>query len=91
MMAKELNMLLPTTLPMAMSALPSNEDITLTTSSGALVPKATIVNPITREEMLKRRAILDAPSVSQSAPFTININPIINNDANFNPSICKYV
>ena len=87
MIANELNMLLPTTFPMAMSAFPSMEDITLTTNSGALVPNATIVKPITREDMLKRRAILEAPSVSQSAPFTINIKPIKNNEANFNPSI----
>ena len=87
MMAKALKILLPTTLPIAISVLPSMADIRLTTNSGALVPAATMVKPITNEEMLKRRAMLDAPSVSQSAPFTISTRPTTNKAANFNPSI----
>ena len=51
-MASVLNILLPTTFPMAMSVSPDNAAIQLTTSSGADVPKATIVSPITRVEML---------------------------------------
>lgn len=39
-----LKILLPTTLPTAMSALPFRADDTLTVSSGAEVPKATIVS-----------------------------------------------
>ena len=42
-----LKILLPTTLPMAMSALPFSAEDTLTVNSGAEVPKATIVSPIT--------------------------------------------
>ena len=44
---KVLKMLLPTTFPMAMSALPFRAEDTLTVSSGADVPKATMVSPIT--------------------------------------------
>jgi hypothetical protein len=42
-----LKILLPTTLPIAMSALPLRAEETLTVSSGAEVPNATIVSPIT--------------------------------------------
>ena len=46
-----LKILLPTTLPMAMSALPLSAEDTDTVSSGAEVPKATMVSPITMSEM----------------------------------------
>ena len=78
--ANELKMLLPTTLPMARSDWPLTAEIALTTNSGVEVPNATIVNPITKLEMLKRRAISDAPSVSQSAPLMISNNPTANFD-----------
>lgn len=74
-----LNMLLPTTLPMAISALPFRADATLTVSSGAEVPKATIVSPITIEGMRKRLATEAAPSVSPLAPSKMRINPPISN------------
>ena len=46
-----LKMLLPTTLPIAISALPFRAEETLTVSSGADVPKATMVSPMTIEGM----------------------------------------
>ena len=46
-----LKILLPTTFPIAMSALPFSAETTLTVNSGADVPKATIVNPITKLEI----------------------------------------
>ena len=70
-----LNTLLPTTLPMAMSALPPNDAIVLMTNSGAEVPNATMVRPITRSEILKRFATAAAPSVSALAPSKINAKP----------------
>ena len=75
--ANVLNMLLPTTLPIAIALLPSMEEITLTISSGALVPKATIVSPISNLGTLKFKAVLDAPSTRTSAPFTNITNPNI--------------
>lgn len=76
--ANELKMLLPTTLPMARSACPLTAEITLTTNSGADVPKATIVKPMTKLETLNRRAISEAPSVSQSAPLMMSNRPTMN-------------
>ena len=46
-MNSTLKILLPTTLPMARSVLPSSTACTLTAVSGALVPKATMVRPTT--------------------------------------------
>ena len=57
-----LKILLPTTLPMAISALPFRAEDTLTVNSGADVPKATIVSPITILGMRKRLATDAAPS-----------------------------
>ena len=51
-----LNVLLPTTLPMAMSALPFRAEDMLTVSSGAEVPKATMVSPMTMDGIWKRLA-----------------------------------
>ena len=74
-----LNILLPTTLPMAMSALPLRAEDTLTVSSGAEVPNATIVSPITMEGIRRRLATEAAPSVSPLAPRRMRINPPIRN------------
>src|SRR5690625_3319884 len=54
-----LKMLLPITFPRDTSALPSNAAIILTVVSGKLVPKETIVNPITIGDILINLAILD--------------------------------
>ena len=75
-----LKILLPTTLPIANPALPLKEDNKLITNSGAEVPRATIVRPITRLEMLNRLATDAAPSVSALAPHKISSKPAISNN-----------
>ena len=76
---KALNILLPTTLPIAISELPFKADTTLTVNSGAEVPNATIVSPITKLEILKRLATEAAPSVKALAPTKISSKPPISN------------
>ncbi len=66
--SKILMMLLPMTFPTATSALLVNAACRLTPSSGALVPNATTVKPITRGEMRKVAAIAEAPCTSNSPP-----------------------
>ena len=65
----------PTTLPMAMSALPWKAPMKLTTISGAEVPMPTMVRPMTNSLRPKRRAMPEAPSTSQSAPNTMRARP----------------
>ena len=72
-----LNILLPTTFPIAMSALPFRADDTLTVSSGAEVPKATMVRPMTMDGMRKRLAMDAAPSVRPLAPKRMRRRPPI--------------
>ena len=72
---RALKVLLPTTLPMEMSALPFRADDTLTASSGAEVPKATMVRPMTMLGMLKRLATDAAPSVRPLAPSRMRMSP----------------
>ena len=69
--------LLPTTLPIAISPLPSNADLVDTASSGALVPKATTVIPITNAETFSLPAIPLAPSTKRSAPTISRAMPTI--------------
>ena len=76
---KALNILLPTTLPIAISELPFKADTTLTVNSGAEVPNATIVSPITKLEILKRLATEAAPSVKALTPTKISSKPPISN------------
>ena len=76
---KILKRLLPTTLPIAKPALPCIAEVMLTTSSGADVPKATIVRPMTKSDILKRFARAEAPSVKAFAPYKIRTSPPINN------------
>ena len=73
---RTLKMFDPTTLPMAKSGLPLRAESTLTVSSGAEVPKATIVSPITRFEMRNRLATAAAPSVRALAPTRISTSPM---------------
>lgn len=68
-------MLLPTTLPNVIADLPFNADIMFTTSSGAEVPKATIVSPITIFGILNLLAITEAPSTREFAPKTKKMTP----------------
>jgi hypothetical protein len=63
-----LQILLPTTLPTAIMLLPFIDEIRLTTSSGAEVPKATTVRPITIGVTPRLRARLEEPFTSHSAP-----------------------
>ncbi len=74
-MNSTLKMLLPTTLPTAMSLLPWSTAPTETAVSGALVPKATTVRPTTSGEMPKETASLAAPRTSSEAPATRAISP----------------
>ena len=74
-----LNILEPNTFPIVIPLLPSNDEIKLTASSGALVPSETIVKPTTIDGIPNFFAILEAPSTNISAPFISKINPIINN------------
>ena len=62
-------MLLPITLPSNISVVPLMSAEMETASSGAPVPKATMVRPIKSLLTLKCVAVEDAPSISQSAPL----------------------
>ena len=77
-------MLEPTTLPTAMSGVPFRADIKLTKNSGADVPQATMVRPMTISGTPKRRASEEAPSVRRSAPTSTNVTPIIINKISSN-------
>ena len=74
---RTLIILLPMTLPMRMSVLPLIRELKETASSGAPVPKATIVRPIRSLLTLKLEATDEAPSTSQSAPLMRKTNPIM--------------
>ena len=86
--SKTLIILLPITLPRRMSVLPLNRDENDTASSGAPVPKATMVSPMRSLLTLKFAAAEDAPSTSQSAPLIRNTNPMTSNNICKNISIC---
>ena len=70
-----LKMLDPTTLPIAISALPENAEAKLTVSSGSDVPTATMVIPMTNSLMFNFFAIADEPIVNQLAPRVIKVKP----------------
>jgi hypothetical protein len=72
---RTLKILLPTALPKAISPCPVALDITLTASSGALVPKATTVNPIINGDIPNAAADFAAPLTNASAPTISNTNP----------------
>ena len=72
-----LNTFEPTTLPTAKSAVPFRADTKLTQNSGADVPKATIVSPMTSCGIRIRSASATAPSVSLSAPQSTSAAPPI--------------
>ena len=67
----------PITLLIAISLLPVSADVILTAASGALVPIATIVRPITTDGTRNNRATADAPSTKKSAPLINKTNPTI--------------
>ena len=70
-----LNMFDPTTLPIAMSALPFSAPVKLTTNSGMEVPMPTMVIPIRNSLKPALRAIADAPSTNKSAPMMTRARP----------------
>ncbi len=79
--------LLPKTFPTVISALPFNAAVILTAVSGALVPIATIVRPITSCGIPNFSAIPAAPSTNQSAPFTSITKPSASNKTSNNNAI----
>lgn len=70
---------LPRTLPNTISVLPDANALIDTANSGAEVPNAIIVNPISIFDTLKFWAVEDAPSTNMSAPFIKSTNPKTNN------------
>ena len=70
--------LLPTTFEIARSLFPSSNETKLTTNSGADVPNATTVSPITRDEIPNFFATLPAPSTKKSAHLIKSTNQITN-------------
>ncbi len=82
---RTLIMLLPITLPSSMSVEPEARELIETASSGALVPKATMVRPIRVLLTLKLVAMEDAPETNQSAPLIRMTKPMISN------AICKMI
>jgi hypothetical protein len=76
-MTNKLKLLLPMILANTISWCPSRLPITLTTSSGVEVPKATIVKPMAKSETLNFLARAVAPSTSQSAPLMRRMSPSV--------------
>ena len=72
-----LKMFEPTTLPTARSAVPFSAETRLTQNSGADVPSATMVSPITICGICIRSASATAPSVRRSAPQRTSTTPAI--------------
>jgi hypothetical protein len=68
--------LLPKILPIAIAAFPLMLANIFTTNSGIEVPKATIVSPITIEEILALLATETEPSTSRSAHFINKTKPM---------------
>ena len=69
-------MILPNTTSWVPSSVIITPDMAFTTSSGAEVPMATTVKPITISETLNLLASDEAPSTRKSAPFMSNANPM---------------
>ncbi len=85
-----LRILLPMILPSSMSVLPEISEETETASSGAPVPKATMVRPIRSLETLKLEAAEEAPSTSQSAPLIRKTKPTTSRIICKTMSICLF-
>ena len=69
----------PTTLLMAISLLPARAALMLTEASGALVPMATMVSPITTLGTFRIWAREELPSTKKSAPLIKRTNPTTSN------------
>lgn len=72
-------MLLPTTLPTAMSGRLLIAAPTDTTISGAEVPKPTITSPVNKGEMPRRRAAAKEPRITASPPPVSKARPTTRN------------
>lgn len=83
-------MLLPMTLPRSMSVVPLMSEEMETASSGAPVPKATIVRPIRSLLTLKCEAVELAPSINQSAPLIKIMKPITRSKICNTVSMCVF-
>ena len=84
-------MLLPITLPRSMSVLPFMSEVIDTASSGAPVPKATMVRPTNCFDTLKCEATDEAPDTSQSAPLIRKTKPITSINICSIISICLFL
>ncbi len=71
-------MLLPITLPTAMSVLPARVACKLTVICGALLPKATMLKPMISGRTLRLAARRTAARTRISAPIISNTKPLIN-------------
>lgn len=91
MSSKTLIMLLPMTLPSRMSVLPFKSDEKETASSGAPVPKATMVRPMRSLETLKLAATDEAPLTNQSAPLIKTTKPMMSAKICNAISICLFL
>ena len=78
-MNRTLKTLLPTTLPMTIDEFPEREALIPTASSGALVPKATIVRPMIKGGIPKAAAINELCFTRKLAPITSSAKPVIDN------------
>ncbi|MEY4069228.1 MAG: hypothetical protein RLZZ332_1564 [Actinomycetota bacterium] len=87
-MKRMLKVLLPTTLPRATSALPERAPLIDTAISGALVPNATTVRPMTIGATPNLAATDEAPRTSHSAPNTKATIPTTNH-TNVRKSIAR--
>ncbi len=79
--------LLPRMLPIAMPVVPANAAEMLIAASGALVPNATMVSPMTICGIWNFSAMPDAPSTKKSAPFIKIKKPATINKTLFNANI----
>ena len=77
MSSSTLTILLPMTLPIRISVLPLISEEKETASSGAPVPKATMVRPMRSLLTLKLDATDEAPFTNQSAPLIRSAKPMI--------------
>ena len=74
----KLNRLEPITLLTANALFPATEAVTLTASSGRLVPIATIVSPTIIDGIRRALATEELPSTKKSAPLINKTNPTSN-------------
>ena len=83
--------LLPMTLPRSISVLPFMSEVIDTASSGAPVPKATMVRPTNCFDTLKCEATDDEPDTSQSAPLMRRTKPTTSKNICNTISICLFL